>query len=534
MVNMDIDVKNQFLTLKNGLLENKKFLIIYLILTTIFFLSTLTKNNISHPKFEMIMFIIINILGISCLAFYFTHKSEKELYKVAFVVILCFGLICSLIVPICDVSDEREHFARAEITSQGVIFPHWTGDDLGLERSWDENGKYNEGTGFETIESMHFFWQEIEKTVFDTPHDTDKINFTSSLIDSAFQQNPFYGYLPQAIGIFIAKLLDLNVIWMLWLGRMFNLACYAGLVAFAVKKTPYLKIPLITVVCIPISIYQASSVSIDSMIFGLGILAVAYFIFMSQADRGSLDKKEIIVYSIICLLLGLCKLPYLAFIFLLLFIPKENFEDRENILLLCILSIVCLSVIGLMWSHFSQPTLLHSWRSYYTQINSTQQLNFLVNYPISILEFFKQIFTQDLVYLLQGGFKFFSAAHHPDGHYLDQYPFISLMLELFLTFVLLTYPTNKKFDSKTKIGAIFVILVIYVGTSFILLLTWAHVGEMGLGMTIRYYIPLLALIPLIFNFNIVSKNNVKFDNYSIVFIICFMSTLILAFATKYY
>ena len=39
MVNMDIDVKNQFLTLKNGLLENKKFLIIYLVLTTIFFVS---------------------------------------------------------------------------------------------------------------------------------------------------------------------------------------------------------------------------------------------------------------------------------------------------------------------------------------------------------------------------------------------------------------------------------------------------------------------------------------------------------------
>ena len=35
------------------------------------------------------------------------------------------GIVCALIVPICDVSDEIEHLARAEITSQGVIIPHW-------------------------------------------------------------------------------------------------------------------------------------------------------------------------------------------------------------------------------------------------------------------------------------------------------------------------------------------------------------------------------------------------------------------------
>ena len=429
-------LKDKFMSFKEEFLTSKKYLLIYLVLTTFLFFTTVSKENILHPKFEILMFFLIILLGIFCIVYYFMHKSDKELYKVAFVVILCFGLICSLVVPICDVSDEREHFARAELTSEGAFFPHWTGEDMGVERLWNENGTYNEGAGFEMIASMNFFWDEIEQTVFTTSHDTDKINYSTTIIDSAFQQNPFYGYLPQAIGILITKSLDLNVIWMLWLGRMVNLLCYAGLISLAIKKTPYLKIPLLAVACIPITIYQASSTSIDSLIFGLGILAVAYYIFMSQADRGSLNQKEIAIFSAICLLLGLCKLPYLAFIFLLLFVPKDNFKSK-NMLILSLLCIFTIAVIGLAWSKYSEPTLMHSWRSHYTQINLNRQIDFIINHPFSIFTFLKQIFTTDLVYNLQGGFKFFSAAHHPDGHYLNQYPLISYLIEIFLAFILL-------------------------------------------------------------------------------------------------
>jgi uncharacterized membrane protein len=112
---------------------------------------------------------------------------------------------------------------------------------------------------------------------------------------SAFEQNPFYGYLPQAIGIFIAKLLDLNVVWMLWLARLANLICYAGIVSFAIKKTPCLKMPLIAIACIPVTLYHASSTSIDALIFALGILAIAYFLYLHESAESSLENKHIII-----------------------------------------------------------------------------------------------------------------------------------------------------------------------------------------------------------------------------------------------
>lgn len=164
--------------------------------------------------------------------------------------------------------------------------------------------------GFETSQSHTFFINNRENTVFDTSGDTDKINQSTILDGSAFEQNPFYGYLPQAIGIFIAKLFDMNVIWMLWLGRIFNLIFYAGLISLAIKKAPVLKIPLLCVACLPISIYQAASVSIDSMIIGLGILTIAYFIYLYKADADSLEIREVAIFCALSFLLGLCKLPY--------------------------------------------------------------------------------------------------------------------------------------------------------------------------------------------------------------------------------
>ena len=526
-----IDVKDSFKSFKDVFFSSKKYLIVYFVLTSFLFFTLLSKENILYPKSEILVFCLVIFLGVFCIVYYFMHKSDEELYKVAFVVILCFGILCCIIVPISDVSDEWEHFARAEITSQGVLFPHWTGEDMNLTSSW-KDGKFVKGAGYETIRSTFFFWgKNREKTVFETPHDTKKINYGTIIIPSAFEQNPFWGYIPQAIGIFLAKILDLNQIWMMWLGRIFNLLLYAVLISLAVKKTPYLKIPLIAVACVPISIYQAASVSIDSMIFGLGILAVAYYIFMSQADRGSLDNKEIVIYSVICLLLGLCKLPYLAFIFLLLFVPQDNFKSK-NSLPLCLLCIFCLSVVGLMWSSYSEPTLMHSWRARNTAVNSTLQANYIANHPSSILTFFKQIFSGDIVFILDGWFKFFGAAHHP--HYSEEYGLITRLIQIFLSFVLLAYPTTKKFDSKTKWGALFVVLVIYVGTCVVQWLSWANVGQIKLGISLRYFIPLFALVPIIFNFNIFSGKNEKFDNCAMLCVICFMSVLILRFVTRYY
>lgn len=522
------------MTFKDLFSQSKKYLIIYLILISLLGISTIYNRNLHNPAFEISIFIIVAVLGCLSVLFYF---SSAELHRTAFVIILLFGIMTAMIVPICDVSDEDEHFTRAEITSQGVLFPEWIGDEIGIDRLYNhsDEGKYsnvkNEGVGFKTIESKTFFTDNREKTVFEVAGDTDKIDYTPLIDGSAFEQNPFFGYLPQAIGIFIAKLLDLNVIWMLWLGRIANLICYAGLIFLAIRKTPVLKMPLLAVSCIPIAIYQAASVSIDSMIIGLAILAIAFFIYMYKAPKKSLELKDIAVFTFICLLLGLCKLTYLAFIFLILLVPKDNFNFTK-VLPVSLTSISVVAIIGVLWSRYSTHALMHSWRSKLNFVNSSDQISYLIHNPMFAWKFISQIFTTDLYWMIYGVFNFFSAAS--ENHYADTYYFILIVLLLFLFSILLFYPERNEFSLKARIGTLFVMLMVYVGTCFVQLLTWSSVAYVYLGINTRYFVPLFALIPIIVSLNIFDLDKSKFDKYSIVFILAFMASLILAFTTKYY
>ena len=525
---------------KDMLFESKRYWLIYLVLIFLLGLSTVNKKNFIQPQFAIFTFILVAILGIFCIVFYFLHDSDEELYKVAFVVILCFGIVCALIVPICDVSDETEHLTRAEITSRGILVPHWTGDELGVEGLFNhtEGQKYsterNDGAGFYTINSIKFFTENLGYTVFETEDDTDKVNSTPYLIESTFEQNPFIGYLPQAFGVFIAKLLDLNVMWMLWLARICNLLFYACVISLAIKKTPVLKIPLMVISCLPISLYQAASVSIDAMIISLGLLAVSYFIYMCYAKEKSITTKEIAIFTVICIFLGLCKLTYLAFIFLLLLVPFKNYEkDTKNVLPILLISILVAAVIGFLWSRYSTPTLLHSWRGSRNLVNSTLHIEYLKNNPKHILEFFKIIFTRDLKHLANGVFSFFGARQVID-HYIDKYIIVTLSLLSFLAVTLLAYPQKLKFELKTRRGSLGLILIIYVATCFIQLLTWAFIGQFNLGLSLRYFIPLLALVPvaLWIKYNPIEKE--VFDKYAIVLIVVFLATMIISFSTKYY
>ena len=530
-------VLDKIVDYKDTFLDSKKYCFTFLILLIIAFISIVRPDDILHPSFEAASFVIIAILGLFCVCYAMRHNSDDELYKTAFVIIVIFGLICSLIVPITSVSDEKEHFVRSEITSQGVLFPDWNGDEMGVTSLYNQtkgslDDRYNEGVGYYTIHSANVLNGERNKNVFDAQHDTDKINYTPEIYDSAFEQNPFYGYLPQAIGILVAKLLDLNIIWMLWLGRIFNLLCFAGLVSYAIKKTPVLKVPLIAVACIPITIYQASSTSIDSMIFGLGILAVAYFLYMYKSSEASLENKEIIIFSALCLLLGLCKLTYLAFIFLLLLVPRENFKTKRYATLLILGCIAAVAIIGVAWSHFATPTLAHSWRSKYQPVNSTLQMNYLMNHPGHSLNVFSRFLNEEILKLSGHYFNFFDSTVLP--HYHDRYYMLNTMLQIFLAIVLIAYPNNVKFDLKTRFGAGFIILVVYLGTCVVQLLSFAKVGGHGLGISLRYFIPLLALIPVVFQINYGDVENREFDRYVLLFSIMFMGAMILSFATKYY
>ena len=73
---------------KEGIINSKKYWIIYLAFILIAALSIMNIENFMNPKLEIITILILSLSGILCISHFHIHKSDKELYKTAFIIIL--------------------------------------------------------------------------------------------------------------------------------------------------------------------------------------------------------------------------------------------------------------------------------------------------------------------------------------------------------------------------------------------------------------------------------------------------------------
>ena len=70
---------------KEGIINSKKYWIIYLAFILIAALSIMNIENFMNPKLEIITILILSLSGILCISHFHIHKSDKELYKTAFI-----------------------------------------------------------------------------------------------------------------------------------------------------------------------------------------------------------------------------------------------------------------------------------------------------------------------------------------------------------------------------------------------------------------------------------------------------------------
>lgn len=508
---------NEYISLTK---TNKKYLLIFIMLTSLMSLYLFySKTSFMHPKMIAVTIALTLILGIFCILYYFNHKNE--LHKVAFVTILCFGVIFLLLAPAFNAPDEIEHFVRSEITSEGVLFPGY------VDAPVNYSGTTIHGKVIPTIQGANDLMADEGSTFFNLGNGNNPINKTTSYFFIGFIHNPFFGYLAQGIGIFIAKLFNLDNIWMLWLARFANLVLYASLISIAIKKTPILKIPMLFIALLPLAIFQGASVSIDATINGLGFVIIAYFFYMLKSPKESLDLKDITIFSVLVLLISLTKVTYLAFALLILFVPKDRFKNKYYYNIIAFASII---VLTLIWSKYSVQLYDFSRYPNYIQnnVNSTAQMNYLLSSPILAVKSVFNIFLN--VWPMYNGLFFFymkNGSYHSD--LLGIFGLISLTAVIFL------YPLKENISIRQRLYAFFIAMVIFVGTYVIQMLKWTPVGDVFniQGVQVRYFIPIIPLLPFIFGFN-KYKDSPKIDDIiMLVSVFLISSTVILTLFSFY-
>lgn len=496
-----------------------KYLLVYFALVFSFILFCF--NNVAISQFNIIIISLCVIISVLLIIFISKNQDESQLYKIAFIVIIMFGIFFVVLSPINIGYDEPEHFTRAEITSNGVIFPNYeysNSSPLFFKSSSLEPAiqvDSNASKGYKTISSITSAPRGT--TVFNTNWDGEKINYSTTYYDSAFIQNPFFAYIAQSFGIFLAKLFDLNNIWMLWLGRFFNILLYATICSFAIKKSPVLKVPMFIIATLPFAVVLSSTMNTDALNLSLSLLAIAYFLYLYKSPKNSIGKRDIAVFLGIVLVLSLSKVTLLAFSLLLIAVPKENFK-YEKYYYLSIAGIIALILIIVGFNKFySVDSLYNSWRGrtfIERNVNASQQLSYIIhNYDgvLTVLKIPTQI--PDVFLKITRIYA-----------YSPPFNFLSVLYTIFLAFVVLLYPIHEKFDRKTRLISLIIIISIFYGTYIIQYLTWAPVGSGDLsdfGISTRYFIPFFTLLPVVFNLN----RDMKEQNMNLIIMVLAISFL---------
>ncbi len=483
------------------------FTVLFLILLGYFFIS----SSSIHPH----LILRIALTGIMFITgIYIMNNTSKDLYKIAFIILLIFGLITVIFNPIMLVPDEAEHYARADLTSTGVLIPN-----------------YVEGHGYKIGENIFQLSFSRNLTFLDDTPAFDSISHNLTDYHSCFSQNPFYGYLLSGLGILLTKILDLSVIWSLWLGRLFNFLFYLIICVYSIYRSPKYKMGLFVISALPVALSQGASFSIDFLIISLMILASSSLVRMYNSK---VDIKELTLFFILILLVGLIKVPYVLFVFLILIIPRDKFKNNTVYSLSLILPFIILIICSIWGIFYTSGQLFYSYRGDYfltSNINTSAQLNFLISNPIGALKVLSNIILtipQDCI----GFFKFYH------GIWLDCILPVSIIYTIFFIFFSFIYPIDIKLNKRTRLIVFIIVSLIFLGLNMVQYLSWTPVGLFNVeGMQSRYYIPLLLFLPLIFNLNFSKdkfSDKINLKNISITIIILALVSFIFMFLFTYY
>lgn len=493
------------MNLKSSILENKKYILIYLILVIGLTFLMLGPKNYQYWGFEVVSIPVITVIGLGLIMY--SYDREIELHKTALLFIIVFGLLMVFLGPPMTFLDESAHFTRAELLSEGAIIPEK--NEMGFE-----------------VNNYFFGLNQPQKglTVFDNPAINNPINDSRGNW-SFTTETPFYSYIPSAIGILIAKFLDMTAIYALLFARVCNLLIYAGVAYYTIKKVPAFKIGLTVIATMPLVITQAASTSYDAFIFTFTLIILYYFVKMYNEKS---TDRDISIFYIAVLLISLIKPPFCILSLLTVIIPGENFVRSKNYYIMGIL-LVFLATIFLNGTVLNMlfPSLhVASANSIFpSNISPSGQVNYILTHPLILFDLMKHIIIN-----IPGVFVTeLTIFHYADFKGLK---FYNLAYALFFILFSVFYKKDIILLKNQRIILLVMLVLSYLGIYGIFYLTYTPVGAGEiLGVQARYFIPFIALLPLIISYDEKSREEYK---YLMMFIVLFLSGLVLLTITHYY
>jgi len=405
--------------------------------------------------------------------FTFLSLINLKIYNKIFSVILFTGLIFCIYTPNMDTPDENFHYSRALYISDGHLY---------LPSSVEEMKVSSDISNVE---------EEFKKPLIQTDLEKKQLSDKQVVYSNLGNTNgySFISYIPQTLGIIIARLLHLSVLGSIFLGRFFNLLVFALLVRLAIKKAGDKQLIFSLLAIIPINIYIAASFNQDAFANGLIFLVIG--LFLSYFEKDKVSNRDIFFYSILCILIAFSKLPYVLLICLLVFLPKEKLNKKQYLLIAgSILMVALTSVIWLKVTSGINATVAHP----NPAVNPMKKIIFTLHHFSDFTRMMIKEVVNFIPFKLQSLFTFGWLTY-------DAKAFMWFYL-IFISVTLFILPNGKPLKTFAKFGVVLVSMGIVFGILMTAYLMWGEVADISIkGIQGRYFAGIFVLLGCITDFS---------------------------------
>ncbi len=274
-------------------------------------------SGLNKPFFFLFVFCVAVVIGIFVIPVKWAKPENMVLILVA-----VMGISMAVINPAFQECDGPSHFYRSMDVSYGNLlgsfgnFTHEAGEiyvpenvqKIAYRQVSPDSGGGN--AYLEYLKTHKFSKNKVKMTYYES---------VTSVV-----------YWPQGLGIFIGRILNFSMYGVILMGRIFNLLAYMGLAYAAVRFMPFYKNLMAMFAVMPLSIYQASSLSQDAVLNGVGFLFVALCCYYAFDEKVKLNWKKALMLGLLLLTMFLSKYVYACLGLLVFMIPKDKFNSRKD------------------------------------------------------------------------------------------------------------------------------------------------------------------------------------------------------------
>lgn len=479
---------------------NNIYQISLLLITIVFFMVNFydLKYKISlnsNLNKYYVVFILLSII-LSVVIFIISKKtnnfSNKKIPKIFVLSSIILGVINLSLSPLFTGSDEHNHFYRIYEISDGVIVTP-TNKVVGSEMPLSLSDTFITGSGNNTnikYDNLREMW--------DIKLDRSNKGQYGDLWTNAYNNTALYSpvqYLPQVIGFSIAKIFDFGPYLIGMFGRVFNLIFYVLLGYFCLKIIPKSKIFYMLILLSPNMLQCATTLSADAFTNVIFLLLIS-LIFKICYSKSKVDKREKFLLLILCIVISLCKIVYLPIVFLILLINSSLFKNgNKEKITFSVITILSSVLISFLWMGCTNSVFEIAYDQ--TELQKQFILNNLLNYFIVFIRTFSEYIIKYVECLFVGTTMYHSQLKIP--------ALISFFYVILIVLSLLNDEDKRKLNTSKRIiiGMVGIIIVGLISTAIYVQCTaqYYSIGNATIeGIQGRYFIPIIMLIPFIFQF----------------------------------